>query len=129
MSRQYLKEAAASGDTKALIRYLRLHLGDGDEAKGHKEIDKSRIDALQPLLGLASDPSAYPWEAHAYGLLAHLAPGEGRYTTFSALDRSPDIVCASPLSTGLAPLQPPAARVNETDPSKRPTIPDQPPKP
>ncbi len=52
MSLQYLKDAAASGDTEALIRYVRLHLGDGDEAKGRKEIDKAWIEALKPLLDL-----------------------------------------------------------------------------
>ena len=52
MSLQYLKDAAASGDTEVLIRYVRLHLGDGDEAKGRKEIDKAWIAALKPLLDL-----------------------------------------------------------------------------
>ncbi len=50
MSLQYLKDAAARGDTEALIRYVRLHLGDGDEARGRQEIDKAWIEALKPLL-------------------------------------------------------------------------------
>ena len=52
MSLQYLKDAAASGDTEALIRYVRLHLGDGDESKGRKQIDKAWIEALKLLLDL-----------------------------------------------------------------------------
>ncbi len=50
MSLQYLKEAVASGDTEKLIRYVRLHFGDGNEATGRKEIDKAWIEALKPLL-------------------------------------------------------------------------------
>ena len=41
MSLQYLKDAAAKGDTGALVRYVRLHLGDGDEKQGRAEIDKA----------------------------------------------------------------------------------------
>ena len=40
MSLDYLKKAVADGDTEKLIRYVRLHFGDGDEANGRKEIDK-----------------------------------------------------------------------------------------
>ncbi len=50
MSLQYLREAVASNDTEKLIRYVRLHLGDGDEAAGRKEIDKAWIEALKLLL-------------------------------------------------------------------------------
>ena len=50
MSLQYLKEAVACGDSEKLIRYVRLHLGDGNEAAGRKEIDKAWIEALKPLL-------------------------------------------------------------------------------
>ncbi len=50
MSLQYLKEAVADGDSEKLIRYVRLHLGDGDEAAGRKEIDKAWVEALKPLL-------------------------------------------------------------------------------
>ena len=32
-------------------------------------------ELLNPLLGLASGPAAYPWQAHARGLVAHLALG------------------------------------------------------
>ncbi len=52
MSLEYLKEAAAANDTEKLIRYVRLHLGDGDEAMGRKEIDKAWIEALKPLLDM-----------------------------------------------------------------------------
>jgi hypothetical protein len=45
-----LKEAVASGDAERLIRFVRLHLGDGDEAAGRREIDKSWVEALKLLL-------------------------------------------------------------------------------
>lgn len=50
MSVPYLKEAAAAGETEKLIRFVRLHLGDGNEAAGKKEIDKSWIEAVKILL-------------------------------------------------------------------------------
>ena len=52
MSLEYLNAAAASGDTDTLIRYVRLHVGDGDEAAGQREIDKAWVQALLPLLDL-----------------------------------------------------------------------------
>jgi hypothetical protein len=45
----YLK-AAASGEPEKLIRFVRLHLGDGNEAVGKSEIDKSWIEAIKILL-------------------------------------------------------------------------------
>ncbi|MBC7929003.1 MAG: hypothetical protein H7Z38_00355 [Rubrivivax sp.] len=50
MSLQYLKEAVAAGDSEKLIRYVRLHFGDGNEAAGRKEIDKAWTEALKLLL-------------------------------------------------------------------------------
>jgi len=50
MSLQYLKEAVAENNTEKLIRYVRLHFGDGDEAVGRKEIDKAWVEALKLLL-------------------------------------------------------------------------------
>jgi len=50
MSLQYLKEAVAANDTEKLIRYVRLHFGDGDEVAGRKEIDKAWTEALKLLL-------------------------------------------------------------------------------
>ena len=52
MSLEYLKEAIRDGDDEKLIRYVRLHLGDGNEDQGRKEIDKAWIEALKPLLDL-----------------------------------------------------------------------------
>jgi len=43
MSLKYLKEAVADNDTEKLIRYVRLHLGDGNEVAGRKEIDKAGL--------------------------------------------------------------------------------------
>ncbi len=75
MSLQYLMDAAASGDTDALIRYVRLHLGDGDEAKGRKEIDKAWVEALKPLLDVPPTNRAFIFETLATkdaATLAHL---------------------------------------------------------
>ncbi len=50
MSLQYLKDAVADGDREKLIRYVRLHLGDGNEDAGREEIDKAWVEALKLLL-------------------------------------------------------------------------------
>ena len=50
MSVPYLREAVRSGDAEKLLRFVRLHLGDGNENTGRKEIDKSWIEALKILL-------------------------------------------------------------------------------
>jgi len=52
VSLAYLKAAVAEGDTETLVRYVRLHVGDGDEASGRREIDKAWVQALLPLLDL-----------------------------------------------------------------------------
>jgi len=46
----YLKEAFANKETEKLIRYVRLHFGDGNDAVGRKEIDKAWIEALRLLI-------------------------------------------------------------------------------
>ena len=50
MSVPYLKSAAAAGETDKLIRFVRLHLGDGNEEVGRREIDKSWVEATKILL-------------------------------------------------------------------------------
>jgi hypothetical protein len=50
MSVPYLRDAAAAGDKEKLIRFVRLHLGDGNEEVGCREIDKSWIEAAKILL-------------------------------------------------------------------------------
>jgi hypothetical protein len=50
MSVEYLRAAAAAGETEKLIRFVRLHVGDGDEAVGKKELDKSWVEAVKILL-------------------------------------------------------------------------------
>lgn len=50
MSLAYLKDAVARGDTDPLIRYVRLHVGDGDDQQGRDEIDKAWVQALKLLL-------------------------------------------------------------------------------
>ena len=49
MSVPYLRDAAAAGATDKLIRFVRLHLGDGNEEVGRREIDKSWIEASKIL--------------------------------------------------------------------------------
>ncbi len=50
MSLQYLKQAVVENDTEKLIKYVRLHLGDGNDALGKQEIDKAWIEALKLML-------------------------------------------------------------------------------
>ncbi len=52
MSLPHLKAALAAGDSETLLRYVRLHLGDGNEDAGRKEIDKAWVQALTVLLDL-----------------------------------------------------------------------------
>ncbi len=52
MSLPHLKAALAAGETEPLIRYVRLHVGDGNENAGRKEIDKAWIQALTVLLDM-----------------------------------------------------------------------------
>jgi hypothetical protein len=50
MSVPYLREAASQDDFGKLVRFVRLHLGDGDEAVGKDEIDRSWAEAIKILL-------------------------------------------------------------------------------
>ncbi len=59
MSLQYLKDADAAGDRETLIRYVRLHFGDGNEEAGRKEIDKAWAEALKPLLDVPPTDRAF----------------------------------------------------------------------
>lgn len=59
MSLQYLKDAVASGDREALVRSVRLHLGDGDEGVGAHEIDKAWTEALKLLLDVPDTNRAF----------------------------------------------------------------------
>ncbi len=75
MSLKYLQEAAARGDRETLIRYVRLHLGDGNEEAGRKEIDKAWVEALTPLLDVPPTDRAFILETLAAkdaATLAHL---------------------------------------------------------
>lgn len=62
MSLPYLKEAIESGDKEKLIRYVRLHFGDGNEEAGRKEIDKSWTEALKLLLDLPATDREFIFE-------------------------------------------------------------------
>ncbi|MDQ4076155.1 MAG: hypothetical protein M3220_07895 [Chloroflexota bacterium] len=75
MSLQYLKNAMADGDHEALIRYVRLHLGDGNEEVGRQEIDKAWVEALKPLLDVPPTDRAFileTLETKDPATLAHL---------------------------------------------------------
>jgi hypothetical protein len=50
MSVPFLKEAVETGDAETIIRFVRLHLGDGNEEVGRREIDKSWVEAVKILL-------------------------------------------------------------------------------
>ncbi len=50
MSVPYLREAAEQDDLGKLVRFVRLHLGDGNEAVGKEEIDRSWAEATKILL-------------------------------------------------------------------------------
>jgi hypothetical protein len=50
MSVPFLREAAEAGANDSLIRFIRLHLGDGNEEVGKREIDKSWVEAVKILL-------------------------------------------------------------------------------
>ncbi len=75
MSLPYLKDAVAAGDRDTLLRYVRLHLGDGDEDVGRREIDKAWVQALVPLLDLPQVDRAFVLDTLAtkdHATLAHL---------------------------------------------------------
>ena len=59
MSLAYLKEAVEANDTEKLIRYVRLHFGDGSEDAGRNEIDKAWIEALKLLLDVPETNREY----------------------------------------------------------------------
>jgi len=50
MSVPFLREAVETGDAEKIIRFVRLHLGDGSEEVGRREIDKSWVEAVKILL-------------------------------------------------------------------------------
>ncbi len=75
MSLDYLKDAVARGDTDVLMRYVRLHVGDGDDQQGQKEIDKAWVQALKVLLDVPPTDRQFIVDTLANkdeGTLAHL---------------------------------------------------------
>lgn len=75
MSLQYLKEAVSANDAESLIRYVRLHFGDGNETVGRKEIDKAWIEALKLLLDVPNTDREFTLDTLAEkdaATLAHL---------------------------------------------------------
>jgi hypothetical protein len=59
MSVQYLRDAVQAGDSEKLIRFVRLHLGDGNERVGEKEINKSWVEAVKVLLRYEASDLAF----------------------------------------------------------------------
>ena len=75
MSVAYLKEAIAAGDRERLIRYVRLHLGDGNEDAGRREIDKAWVEALKLLVDVPATDRGFilqTLEERSPETLAHL---------------------------------------------------------
>ena len=75
MSLEYLQQAIAEDDNEKLIRYVRLHFGDGDEKAGSKEIDKGWIEALKLMLDLPDTDRQFIFdtlESKSDETLAHL---------------------------------------------------------
>jgi len=52
VSLPHLKAALDAGDREMLIRYVRLHVGDGNEDAGRQEIDKAWVQALTVLMDM-----------------------------------------------------------------------------
>jgi hypothetical protein len=75
VSVRYLKDAIANGETDKLVRFVRLHLGDGDEAAGRREIDKAWTEALKLLVDVPPTDRAFILATvrdHDPATLAHL---------------------------------------------------------
>jgi hypothetical protein len=63
MSVPYLREAVAAGEREKLLRFVRLHLGDGNEEVGRREIDKSWTEAVKLLLDHPATDGAFIQQA------------------------------------------------------------------
>jgi hypothetical protein len=75
MSREHLKLAIESNDREKLIRYVRLHFGDGNEKVGEQEIDKAWIEALKRLVDFPPTEREFIFqtlEEQSEATLAHL---------------------------------------------------------
>ena len=75
MSLAYLREAVGSDDFEKLIRYVRLHFGDGDESLGRTEIDKAWVEALKLMIELPATDREFiheTVETQSPETLAHL---------------------------------------------------------
>ncbi len=75
LSREHLKTAIAENDKEALIRYVRLHFGDGSEQAGRQEIDKAWVEALKLLVDFPATEREFisqALEQQSEETLAHL---------------------------------------------------------
>lgn len=75
VSLPHLLAARAAGDQETLIRYVRLHVGDGDQDAGRKEIDKAWVQALTVLLDMPDIDREFVQDtltSKDAGTLAHL---------------------------------------------------------
>jgi hypothetical protein len=50
MALDFIRKALASRDDAAILRYARLHLGDGDEVAGRADIDRAYVTAIKGLI-------------------------------------------------------------------------------
>src|SRR6266404_4055883 len=55
MSLPYLLEALHNREDEKVLRFVRLHLGDGNEETGRREINKSWIEAMKVILSQQAD--------------------------------------------------------------------------
>jgi hypothetical protein len=55
----YLRDAVTEDDLGKLVRFVRLHLGDGNEVVGKEEIDRSWAEATKILLRDESPDRAF----------------------------------------------------------------------
>jgi len=74
----------------AVYGALRPHLGGSGAARGlayGAVLFLLNDETMGPALGLAAGPTAYPWQAHARGLTAHLVLGVATDAVLDGLDR------------------------------------------
>ena len=75
MSLAHLQAAIEKDDPASLLRYVRLHVGDGNPDAGAKEIDKAWVEALKALVSMPDTDQVFINETlkqQDHATLAHL---------------------------------------------------------
>lgn len=70
-----------------LRRRVKAFLGAGQGLLYGLGLTIVNDEILAPVLGLASGPTHYPWQAHARGLVGHLVLGAATDTVLEVVDR------------------------------------------